>query len=177
MPIIELKIFKYECDECSQDWMMVNPGENRAFFCPYCGKQQPVQSLFGEYTDKKPNHYKPKPGAESITERRVEDKRRPGAVPWDETYERRKVSYGVGVIEVPEIPKYTINQADEECIEPSVDEVLHPITIVDKKKPARIEAEDRMTHKVCEEGWWNPITKECQGEGNGHNVVDNDDDS
>ena len=167
MPILELKIFQHTCDECKQDWIMVNPGDNSSYFCPHCGKQQPVQNLFGEYKEAKAKHYK-KPGAESFTERRKEDKRRPGAIPWDEPYERREDGKWRGD---------PVGPPSEEAIEPSVDEVLHPITIVQKKTPERIEAEDRMTHKVCEEGWWNPITKECQGEGNGHNVVDNADDS
>lgn len=89
MPILELKIFKYECDACSQTWQMVNPGENTSYFCPYCGKQQPVQNLFGEYKEPTPKHYK-KPGTEPFIERRVQDNPRPGAIPWDEPYERRE---------------------------------------------------------------------------------------
>ena len=74
--------------------------------------------------------------------------------------------------------------ASEEAIEPSVSDMESATTIdgdggitVVQKTKERLYAEDRMTHKVCEDGWWNPITKECQGEGNGHNVVDNADDS
>ena len=65
----------------------------------------------------------------------------------------------------------------EEAIEPSVSDMESSITIVQRKTPERLYAEDRMTHQECTDGgWWNPITKECQGEGNGHNVqemVDN----
>ena len=89
MPILELKIFQHTCDECTLEWTMINPGENTAYFCPYCGKQQPVQNLFGEYKESTPKHYK-KPGTEPFTERRVADIRRPGAIPWDEPYERRE---------------------------------------------------------------------------------------
>lgn len=88
MPIRELKIFAHTCDECKLEWTMINPICNTAYFCPYCGKQQPVQNLFGDYTEKTPKHYK-KPGTEPFIERRKEDKRRPGAIPWDEPYERR----------------------------------------------------------------------------------------
>ena len=52
-------------------------------------------------------------------------------------------------------------------------------TIVQKgeKTAARLEAEDRTTHLRCTDGgWWNPITKECQGEGVGHNVEELDND-
>ena len=64
----------------------------------------------------------------------------------------------------------------EDAIEPSISDMESTITIVEKKTPERLYAEDRMTHKVCKDGgWWNPITKECQGEGNGHNIVDNPD--
>ena len=48
-----------------------------------------------------------------------------------------------------------------------------------EKTAARLKAEDRMTHARCTDGgWWNPITKQCQGEGVGHNVeeLDNDPD-
>ena len=75
---------------------------------------------------------------------------------------------------------YGTNSIDtsEDAIEPSVSDVESAVSInVVKKTEERLYAEDRMTHKVCEEGWWNPITKECQGEGNGHNVLDKDKDS
>ena len=54
-------------------------------------------------------------------------------------------------------------------------------TIVQKgeKTATRLKAEDRITHARCTDGgWWNPITKQCQGEGVGHNVeeLDNDPD-
>ena len=61
-------------------------------------------------------------------------------------------------------------------------EVKEPKTtpsIVQKgEKTARIlEAEDRITHARCTDGgWWNPITKQCQGEGVGHNVEELDND-
>jgi len=142
MSIEEVRIFRYTCDQCSHEWMMINPGDNTSYFCPYCGKEQPVKTMWGEYK------HKPDSGTKPPTANKKMEEQRPRGVPWDEP-------------------------VDEEAIEPSIDEVRVP-TIVAKKKPQRIEAEDRMTHKVCEEGWWNPITKECQGEGQGHNVVDND---
>ena len=45
-----------------------------------------------------------------------------------------------------------------------------------EKTAAHLKAEDRITHLRCTDGgWWNPITKECQGEGVGHNLeLDND---
>ena len=39
MPITELKIFKYECENCLHDWTMINPGkdwrslEDAGYFC------------------------------------------------------------------------------------------------------------------------------------------------
>jgi|TARA_B110000116_G_scaffold201551_1_gene176532 hypothetical protein len=47
-----------------------------------------------------------------------------------------------------------------------------PIIAPKKGKPVKVlEAEDRNTQTRCPDGgWWNPITKKCQGEGNGHNV-------
>ena len=51
--------------------------------------------------------------------------------------------------------------------------------IVQKKTDKQLKAEDKITHLRCTDGgWWNPITKECQGEGVGHNLeLDNDSDS
>ena len=43
MAISELKILKYECEECLHDWMMINSGkdsrnlEDNGYFCLYCG--------------------------------------------------------------------------------------------------------------------------------------------
>ena len=47
-----------------------------------------------------------------------------------------------------------------------------PIIAPKEGKPVKVlEAEDRNTQTRCPDGgWWNPITKKCQGEGNGHNV-------
>lgn len=35
------------------------------------------------------------------------------------------------------------------------------------KKENQTWSEDRMTEKMCTDGWWNPITKGCIGTGNG----------
>ena len=53
------------------------------------------------------------------------------------------------------------------------------ITQKGEKPTSVLEAEDRLTHQRCPDGgWWNPITKQCQGEGVGHNLkLDNDDQS
>ena len=46
-----------------------------------------------------------------------------------------------------------------------------------EKSTRQLNAEDRTTHARCTDGgWWNPITKECQGEGVGHNVEELDND-
>ena len=46
-----------------------------------------------------------------------------------------------------------------------------------EKSIRQLNAEDRTTHLRCTDGgWWNPITKECQGEGVGHNVEELDND-
>ena len=46
-----------------------------------------------------------------------------------------------------------------------------------EKSTRQLNAEDRTTHVRCTDGgWWNPITKECQGEGVGHNVEELDND-
>ena len=51
------------------------------------------------------------------------------------------------------------------------------ITQKGEKSAAILQAEDRNTQARCPDGgWWNPITKQCQGEGVGHNLeLDNDD--
>lgn len=44
-----------------------------------------------------------------------------------------------------------------------------PPSLMTKAKPEKQRhAEDMMTQKMCKDGWWNPVTKKCQGEGNGH---------
>ncbi len=153
MSIEEVRIFRYMCDQCSHEWMMINPGDNTSYkfesgvdslFCPYCGKEQPVKTMWGEYK------HKPDSGTKPPTVNRKMEEQLPRGVPLD--YD---------------------SILDEEVIEPY--EVRVPTIVVKKKKkPQRIEAKDRMKHKVCEEGWWNPITKKCQGKGQGHNVIDND---
>ncbi len=156
MSIEEVRIFRYTCDQCSREWMMINPGDNISYpytytlFCPYCGKEQPVKTMWGEYKHKPDSGTKYSSVASPPTVNRKMEEQLPRGVPLD--YD---------------------SILDEEVIEPY--EVRVPtIEVKKKKKPQRIEAENRMTHKVCEEGWWNPITKKCQGKGQGHNVVDND---
>ena len=48
-----------------------------------------------------------------------------------------------------------------------------------EKTAEQLKKEDQITsHKCPDGGWWNPITKKCQGEGVGHNLeLDNDDQS
>lgn len=50
------------------------------------------------------------------------------------------------------------------------------ITQRGEKSAQLLQAEDRNTQARCPDGgWWNPITKQCQGEGVGHNLeLDND---
>ena len=144
MPITELKIFKYECENCLHDWTMINPGkdwrslEDAGYFCPYCGKKQ---------------------------------------------YEATRMPMSAPIkLETEELPRLA---TDEEAgfstdeLE-SLGQKITP-TIVQKgeKSATRLEAEDRQTHLRCPDGgWWNPITKKCQGEGVGHNLeLDNDDQS
>ena len=52
------------------------------------------------------------------------------------------------------------------------------ITQKQGEKTVRIlQAEDKITQARCPDGgWWNPITKQCQGEGVGHNVEELDND-
>jgi hypothetical protein len=46
-----------------------------------------------------------------------------------------------------------------------------------EKSTRQLNAEDRITQARCPDGgWWNPITKKCQGEGVGHNVEELDND-
>ena len=59
-------------------------------------------------------------------------------------------------------------------------EVKPTFTIKSGEKTAeQLKKEDQITsHKCPDGGWWNPITKKCQGEGVGHNLeLDNDDQS
>ena len=58
MGIIKLEQYEYKCEECKYSWVLTNPSCNRAYFCPNCGKQQPIISLFGEYKEAESIHYK-----------------------------------------------------------------------------------------------------------------------
>ena len=128
MAITELKIFKYECENCLHDWTMINPGKNwrtledAGYFCPYCGEK-----------------HTPTP-----------------------TYPRE------------ELPRFA---TDEEA---GFKETRTTPIITQKqgeKSARQLNAEDRITHARCTDGgWWNPITKQCQGEGVGHNVEELDND-
>jgi len=131
MAITELKILKYECEKCSHDWMMINPGkdwrtlEDVGYFCPYCGKKQSLKN--------------------------VNDK----ALPYVDDNTSRE-------------------ELDEATRMPMSAPIIAP---KGEKTTTRLEAEDRFTHARCPDGgWWNPITKKCQGEGVGHNVEELDND-
>ena len=126
MAISELKILKYECEECLHDWMMINSGkdsrnlEDNGYFCLYCGTKH---------------------------------------LP---TYERE------------ELPRFA---TDEEAGFVDTTKPTAPkITQKGEKSAQILQAEDRNTQARCTDGgWWNPITKQCQGEGVGHNLeLDND---
>ena len=134
MAITELKIFKYECAECSHEWTMINPGKDwrtladAGYFCPYCGKKQSLKNEVNM-----------------------------------------------------DLPYVDDNTTREELDEATRMPMSAPIIVQKQgeKSAARLEAEDRQTHLRCPDGgWWNPITKKCQGEGVGHNLeLDNDDQS
>ena len=119
MAITELKIFKYECENCLHDWTMINTGkdsrslEDNGYFCPYCGKKV------------------------------------------GEKEHRFSTDVESGFKETRTAP------------------IIAP---KGEKSAKQLIAEDKITHLRCSDGgWWNPITKECQGEGVGHNLeLDND---
>lgn len=62
------------------------------------------------------------------------------------------------------------NEDSDETVAPTI-----RTTVVEKTKD-RLFAEDRMTEKMCQSGWWNPLTKKCMGTGVGFKSVDNNDD-
>ena len=79
-------------------------------------------------------------------------------------------------LETEELPRFATDK------ESNFTETRTAPSIVQKgeKTATRLEAEDRVTQARCTDGgWWNPITKQCQGEGVGHNIaeeLDNDHD-
>jgi len=55
----------------------------------------------------------------------------------------------------------------EENKKDEVEEIETTKEFIVKKEQQRW-SEDRMTEKMCSDGgWWNPLTKQCMGEGNG----------
>jgi len=157
MAITELKIFKYECDKCLHDWTMINPGkdwrtlEDAGYFCPYCGKKQLPDGMTLPYVDDN--------------------------TPRKELDEATRMPMSAPIkLKTGELPRFA---TDEEA---GFKETRTAPVITQKqgeKSTKQLNAEDRMTHLRCTDGgWWNPITKQCQGEGVGHNVeeLDNDPD-
>ena len=154
MAITELKIFKYECAECSHEWTMINTGkdsrslDDNGYFCPYCGKKE--GDVWQEVLD----------GAQEI--KAGGGTRMPRSAPIKYTPETEK------------LPRFA---TDEEA---GFKETRTAPVITQKqgeKSTKQLNAEDRMTHLRCTDGgWWNPITKQCQGEGVGHNVEELDND-
>jgi len=147
--------YLFRCDGCNKEWKMDDAQINLSYWCPYCGTESLPIGLFGQETkssrpkaeptanfNEEPT---PKPQAEQLMDNYAED----GHARFEEE----------APIFNPERESYLgVNKS-------------FPPSIMTKKKPTRLLAEDRMTEKMCKEGgWWNPIKKECQGEGNGHDV-------
>ena len=161
MAITELKIFKYECENCLHDWTMINPGKNwrtledAGYFCPYCGKKQLPDNMTLPYVDDN--------------------------TPRKELDEATRMPMSAPIkLETEELPRFATDKESGFSTE-ELENLGHKTTpnIVQKGgKPVRIlEAEDRITQARCTDGgWWNPITKKCQGEGVGHNVEELDND-
>jgi hypothetical protein len=109
MSISEMKIFRYECEDCFSDYLIINKTEIPSF-CSYCGK---------------------KPGVKKYA------------------------------------PEEDFGGISEEVASSGAPSIVHNPA---QKSPKILEAEDRLTDQRCSTGWWNPITKQCQGEGNGKDL-------
>lgn len=150
----KIEPYLFRCDGCNKEWKMDDAQINLSYWCPYCGTESLPIGLFGQVA-KSPNtkinpkinlneEPTPKPQAEQLMDNYAED----------------------GHARFEEAEKYQSYKSDYLGQNKSF-----PPSLMTKKKPDRLLAEDRMTEKMCAEGgWWNPIKKECQGDGNGHDV-------
>jgi DNA-directed RNA polymerase subunit RPC12/RpoP len=80
--------------------------------------------------------------------------------------------------ETNELPRFATDKEAGFSTEATRMPMSAPIIVQKGEKTGRIlQAEDRITQARCTDGgWWNPITKQCQGEGVGHNVKELDND-
>ena len=146
MAITELKILKYECKNCLHDWTMINPGKD--------WRTLEDAGYFCPYCGKK----------QSLKNKDVTT---------EANWENEGGGSGVA------LPFVDDNTPRKELDEATRMPMSAPIIVQKQvKKPVRVlEAEDRITQARCPDGgWWNPITKKCQGEGVGHNVEELDND-
>tara|TARA_B110000014_G_scaffold225463_1_gene184232 strand:- start:55 stop:459 length:405 start_codon:yes stop_codon:yes gene_type:complete len=75
-----------------------------------------------------------------------------------------------------ELPRFATDK-EAGFVDTTTRQTAPKITQKGEKPASVLEAEDRITHARCTDGgWWNPITKQCQGEGVGHNVEELDND-
>jgi hypothetical protein len=144
---IRLELYRFQCEKCSRTWEMTDSHMNVEYYCPYCGTLQPTVGLFGQ----------------SMPAKNPED-----LLPDETMYSTPVMSSSTPIEVAAEKFEYS-----EELRGPDSDKFISPPpkppSLMTKSKPeAQREAEDMMTRKVCSDGWWNPVTKKCQGEGNGH---------
>lgn len=153
---VRLELYRFQCDKCSRTWEMTDSHMNVEYFCPYCGTVQPTVGLFGQSMPKHtPPTEEPKTPHYDYTDARVIEEPIVKATK-EETFEFSEELKG------PDVAPPT--------------EATKPPSLMTKAKPKpakQLSAEDMMTRKVCSDGWWNPVTKKCQGEGRGHAIEEN----
>ena len=153
-----LEPYLFRCDGCNKEWKMDDAQINQSYWCPYCGTESKPIGLFGQEV------YTPKPKAQPDEQSNL-NKDMPAPKPQAEQLMDNYAEDGHARFE-EEAPLFNPEREAYLGVNKSF-----PPSLMTKKKPARLLAEDRMTEKMCKEGgWWNPIKKECQGEGNGHDV-------
>jgi len=147
-----LEPYLFRCESCSRNWQLMDTQSNLSYWCPYCGAEQKPVGMFGQELF---NQEPPAPIKE-ITPKFTQRVKEP------------EVQKSVE-IEENDTQKNVVSNLDDNLLieEPP----KRPPGLLTKKADKRLEAEDMMTAKMCSGGgWWNPVTKACMGEGNGHNL-------
>jgi hypothetical protein len=170
---------------CGEQWVIVNPRKAyREYFCPHCSERQRPDVAMMLDDDRYVE--------QTIQEEQKAEKPKPKRKP-PQTFDKKppKAAVKPAVVEEPTLEAFEEPEVDttpepvpepyvvpqkpyEEDVEPEKPKKKKAPTLTTKKDPKRRLSEDRMTEKMCKDGgWWNPVTKECMGEGNGFLPLDN----
>ena len=180
----------FDCMHCGEQWVIVNPRKAyREYFCPHCSERQRPdvgmmldddriipQTIKEERAVVEPTKRKPPPTFDKKSPKPTV-KTEPVVTPQPTLEAFQEPEVDATPEPVPE-PYVVQPKPYEEEVEAEKPKKKKAPTLTTKKDPKRRLSEDRMTEKMCKDGgWWNPVTKQCMGEGNGFTPLDNEPES